>query len=44
MSLIAECKRRKVFKLGAAYRVAAWLAVQSTRTAPASPNSEKETK
>src|SRR6516164_1957043 len=28
MSLIAELKRRKVFKVGAAYLVVAWLAVQ----------------
>ncbi len=30
MSLIAELKRRKVFKIGAAYLVVAWLAVQGT--------------
>lgn len=29
MSLIAELKRRKVFKVGAAYLVVAWLAVQA---------------
>ncbi|HEV8463699.1 MAG TPA: hypothetical protein VGQ63_01695 [Pseudolabrys sp.] len=29
MGLIAELKRRKVFKVGAAYLVAAWLAVQA---------------
>ena len=29
MNLIAELKRRKVFKLGAAYLVVAWLAVQA---------------
>lgn len=29
MSLIAELKRRKVFKIGAAYLVVAWLAVQA---------------
>ncbi|HEY2396554.1 MAG TPA: tetratricopeptide repeat protein [Rudaea sp.] len=29
MSLIAELKRRKVFKVGAAYLVAAWLVVQA---------------
>ena len=28
MSLIAELKRRNVFKVGAAYLVVAWLAVQ----------------
>ena len=28
MSLIAELKRRKVFKVGAAYLVVAWLVVQ----------------
>ncbi|MDR7098829.1 serine/threonine-protein kinase [Lysobacter niabensis] len=30
MGLIAELKRRKVFKVGAAYLVVAWLAVQAT--------------
>ena len=29
MSLLAELKRRKVFKVGAAYLVVAWLAVQA---------------
>ena len=29
MSLLAELQRRKVFKAGAAYLVAAWLAVQA---------------
>ena len=29
MSLIAELKRRKVFKIGAAYLVVAWLSVQA---------------
>ena len=29
MSLMAELKRRKVFKVGAAYLVAAWLTVQA---------------
>ncbi len=29
MSLIAELKRRKVFKVGAAYLVVAWLAIQA---------------
>ena len=29
MSLVAELKRRKVFKVGAAYLVVAWLAVQA---------------
>ena len=33
MSLIAELKRRKVFKLGAAYLVVAWLAVQAASIA-----------
>ena len=29
MSLLAELKRRKVFKVGAAYLVVAWLVVQA---------------
>ena len=29
MGLIADLKRRKVFKVGAAYLVVAWLAVQA---------------
>ncbi len=33
MSLIAELKRRKVFKVGAAYLVVAWLAVQAASIA-----------
>jgi serine/threonine-protein kinase len=33
MSLIAELKRRKVFKVGAAYLVIAWLAVQAASIA-----------
>ena len=33
MSLIAELKRRKVFKVGAAYAVVAWLAVQGASIA-----------
>ena len=33
MSLIEELKRRKVFKVGAAYLVVAWLAVQAVSIA-----------
>src|SRR4249920_2559501 len=33
MSLVAELQRRKVFKVGAAYLVVAWLAVQAASIA-----------
>lgn len=37
MSLIAELKRRKVVKIGAAYLVVAWLAVQGASIAEKGP-------
>jgi hypothetical protein len=37
VSLVAELKRRKVFKVGAAYLVVAWLAVQPIHAAKAAP-------